>query len=266
MDNNTDKSLVTIITVVFNNVDTIERTIQSVVNQSYKNIEYIIIDGVSTDGTLDVIDKYKASISKIISEKDKGIADAMNKGIALANGKLVGLINADDWFETTAIEDVVDLSLTCPDAVIHGDMRIHMNPSTYYVAHAPTLLNLKKGMEMNHPTTFVPRILYERLGGFNINYKIVFDWELMLRFKLAGVTFIKLNKILSNFSVGGVSTVGSKRLIKEMHFVRKDFKVYKLVDYYYLVNRIRSVFFGSNVIRISQKIRLLKYKLSRKTR
>src|SRR6187402_2271204 len=103
--------LISIVTVVYNAKETIERTIKSVISQSYKNIEYIVIDGGSTDGTLDIINKYKSDISKLVSEKDKGIADAMNKGIGYAKGELIGLINADDWYEEGALEKVAAVSI-----------------------------------------------------------------------------------------------------------------------------------------------------------
>ena len=162
MTNYPEKPVISIITVVFNGEKTIERTIKSVIAQSYENIEYIIVDGKSTDATLDVIGKYKQYVSKLISEKDRGIADAMNKGIKLATGKLIGIINADDWFEKDTVEKVFQSSIKSPESVIHGDMHVHLNNSTFYLAKAPHVLNLKKGMELNHPTVFVPNQLYEK--------------------------------------------------------------------------------------------------------
>ncbi len=99
--------LVSIITVVYNGAKTLEQTILSVLNQTYKNIEYIIIDGESTDGTLDIIEMYRDKISTCISEPDEGLYDAMNKGVSIANGELIGIINSDDWFEKNAVELVV---------------------------------------------------------------------------------------------------------------------------------------------------------------
>jgi glycosyltransferase involved in cell wall biosynthesis len=261
MSTHTDFPLISIITVVFNNVNTIEKTILSVINQSYKNIEYIIIDGGSTDGTLTIINNYRSYISTIVSEKDNGIADAMNKGIALATGNLIGLINADDWFEPDAINKVARVNSQYPDSIIHGSMRVYFNSSTFYLETAVAKPNLKKGMELNHPTVFVPAVLYKEYGLFDTNYRIVFDWELMLRFKISGVNFIKIDDVISNFSVGGVSTTQSKELIEEMHLIRKKNRLYKLLDRYYIINKIRSIFFGANVIKISQKLRLIKYKL-----
>ena len=98
--------LISIITVVYNGEKTIEQTITSVSEQTYKNIEYIIVDGKSTDGTMQIVSKYKGKIAKIICEKDKGIYDAMNKGISLAKGDIIGLLNADDFYEPDAIENI----------------------------------------------------------------------------------------------------------------------------------------------------------------
>ena len=264
MSNCNEKPLVSIITVVFNGVNTIERTIKSVLSQSYTNIEYIIIDGGSNDGTTDVIATYKKHLSKYISEKDDGITYAMNKGICHATGDIIGLINADDWLEEDAIKEVVKFYIENPVAVLYGDMRVHINSKNYYIEKVPSVLNLKKGMVLNHPSVFVPASLYEKHGTFNVKYKIVFDWELVLRFKLSGVKFVKIDEILSNFSVGGVSTLRAKQLIEEMHQIRKENSLYKIIDKYYVINRFRSIFFGSHIIKISQKIRLLKYRLNHK--
>jgi len=261
MNQYTGEPLVSIVTVVFNGVNTIERTIESVIGQSYKNIEYIVIDGGSTDGTLAIIDRYKASIATLVTEKDKGIADAMNKGIALANGQLIGLINADDWFETDAVQKVAAFSANYPGAIIHGDMRVYSDSVTYYLQKAPAIPNLNKGMELNHPSVFVPRAIYQKHGTFNTQYRIVFDWELMLRFKLTGINFKQINEVLSNFSVGGVSTQRAKELVSEMHQIRNKYKVYRLIDKYYVINKFRLLIFGSSVIKISQKIRLMKHRL-----
>ena len=102
-----DNPLVSIITVCFNSERTIEQTIKSVLNQTYKEIEYIIVDGQSTDGTLDIINKYSSQIAKIVSEPDEGLYHAMNKGISMATGDIVGIINSDDWYEPYTVEEVV---------------------------------------------------------------------------------------------------------------------------------------------------------------
>jgi glycosyltransferase involved in cell wall biosynthesis len=261
MNNIEVNPLVTIITVVYNGEATIEKTIISVLNQSYINIEYIIVDGKSTDSTLNIINRYKSSISSIISETDNGISDAMNKGIKNANGTLVGIINADDWLELNTIEIVVAAFLQNPNAVIHGDLKVHTNLNDYYISKGPTKPNLIKGMEINHPTAFVPLDLYKKHGYFNEDLKIVFDWEFILRLHLCGIKFKNIPNILANFTLGGVSTKYAKNIVYEMHCVRKKYKLYKFYDYYFIINRIRLLLFGSNMIKISQYKRLIKFKL-----
>ncbi len=121
-----DKPLVSIITVCLNSEKTIEQTIQSVINQTYPNIEYIIIDGKSTDRTLEIIDKYKGKISILVSESDEGIYDAMNKGLKLATGELIGIINSDDWYESDAVETIVNSFLADRNVqVIYGNMDVY---------------------------------------------------------------------------------------------------------------------------------------------
>ncbi len=115
---------VSIITVVYNGIAHLEQTIQSVLNQTYDNVEYIIIDGGSTDGTVELIKKYEESIAYWVSESDGGIYDAMNKGISNATGEIVGLINADDWYETGTIEKVVETFQNSEVDVVHGSMEI----------------------------------------------------------------------------------------------------------------------------------------------
>jgi glycosyltransferase involved in cell wall biosynthesis len=262
MQNKDNYPLVSIITVVYNGEYTIERTIKSVINQTYKNIEYIIIDGKSSDNTMKIIDQYSFFITKIISEKDGGIADAMNKGIENATGSLIGIINADDWFENNAIDLIVNASLNNKNCILHGSLRVYDSENSFYISKAPERPNLKKGMEINHPTVFVPSFIYKKFGNFDTRYKIVFDWELILRFYLKGIVFIPISNVIANFSIGGVSTTNSKKIIHEVHEIRRKNVLYKYVDYHFLRNKIRLFFFGSNIIKISQYKRLLKYKIS----
>ncbi|MDO4190908.1 MAG: glycosyltransferase, partial [Bacteroidales bacterium] len=128
--------LVSIITVCFNAEKTIEQTIQSVINQTYSNIEYIIIDGKSTDSTLNIVSKYKDNIATIISEPDNGIYDAMNKGIKLSSGELIGIINADDWYEKDAVKIMVNKYLSTENkdnSLYYGMIRIWKNNKEYCV-------------------------------------------------------------------------------------------------------------------------------------
>jgi len=179
---------ISIITATYNNQTTIEHTIQSVLNQTYPNIEYIIIDGLSTDSTLNIIEKYKNKISKIISEADKGMYDALNKGIEIATGKVIGFLHADDFYtHNRVIENVLEAFKTENTESVYGNLEyvsaINSNKIIrHWKAGQFSLNKLKKGWMPPHPTFFVKKEVYDKLGGFNLKYKIAADYDLMLRF------------------------------------------------------------------------------------
>ncbi|MEH7225242.1 glycosyltransferase family 2 protein [Bacillus sp. JJ1566] len=204
MINESELPKVSIITVSFNSVETIEKTIQSVINQTYSNVEYIIIDGGSTDGTVDVIKKYEDRITHWVSEPDNGIYDAMNKGIKLSNGKLIGIINSDDWYETNAVKNAVDVYNRMNNVVIYGMLRMIKNEKVQFIK-GYTHETLSNQM-IQHPTCFVPKDLYDKYGVFNLKYKISADFELMQRLKANNVSFEMIEKIQANFRLGGAST------------------------------------------------------------
>ncbi|RRB04074.1 glycosyltransferase family 2 protein [Larkinella rosea] len=198
--------LVSIITVCFNSQKHIEQTIQSVVNQTYASIEYILVDGKSTDQTVTIIERYAQRFPdkiRFISESDTGIYNAMNKGVRLATGELIGIINSDDWYETDAVERVVQAYQQAGPAVFHGIQRTFLDEQEAFLiqTHAS---QLPKG-NIEHPTCFVPASFYQTYGLFSEQYRYVSDYELMLRFARNQVPFIPLNAILSNFRQGGAS-------------------------------------------------------------
>ncbi|MBC5774889.1 glycosyltransferase [Pontibacter sp. KCTC 32443] len=195
--------LVSVVTVVYNGQKSLEQTIQSVLNQTYPNLEYIIVDGGSTDGTLDIIRKYEESIAYWKSEKDNGISDAFNKGISLATGELIGLLNADDWYEPDALETIV--SAYKPGSVVHGNMQYWNEDGSKGLFFKPNQKLLPKEMTINHPTVFISRSLYEQYGTFSTNYKLAMDYHLLLRLYLASVPFIEVDKTIANMRSGGFS-------------------------------------------------------------
>lgn len=201
---------VSIITVCLNSEDTIERTIKSVINQSYKDIEYIIVDGKSTDKTLSIINRYKDKVSKIVSEHDNGIYDAMNKGIQLSTGEIIGILNSDDWYETDAIHAIVDLFENTESEIIHGDIRFIYPDGTSKDTQMDDINKLWYEMVVRHPATFVKREVYEQIGLFDCSYKIAADYEFILRCYSSGIRFFYTNKILSNFSLTGISSTNHK--------------------------------------------------------
>jgi len=243
---------VSIITVVYNGIAHLEQTIQSVLNQTYDNIEYIIIDGGSTDGTVELIEEYEDQISYWVSEPDAGIYDAMNKGIKKASGEIVGLINADDWYEDDTVSTVIKTFEKDNSDVVHGSMRIFKENGERIVKMAyADISNLKKGMLLNHPTVFAKRYLYEKYGNFDTSYKIVADWEMMVRWYLEGMKFRNIDETLANFRMGGVSSAHLKRSFKEKHRVRNTHKMNALVDWYYLYDRLKSILPAEKLLNIS---------------
>ena len=243
---------VSIITVVYNGSSHLEQTILSVINQTYENIEYIIIDGGSTDGTVELLEKYDERIDYWVSEKDEGIYDAMNKGIAKATGEIVGLINADDWYEVDAVTQVVETFVNSNADIVHGSMQIIKESGDSFVKKVETdLSRFAKGMLLNHPTVFVKRTLYERYGYFNTKYKIVADWELMLRWWIQGISFVGINVTLANFRMGGASSAYLKKSLEEKHCVREVHDLIKIADWYYLYDRVKSFLPASLLLEIS---------------
>lgn len=192
---------VSVITVVYNSVKYLEQTIKSVLNQTYTNIEYIVIDGGSTDGSVDLIKKYENNITYWISEPDGGIYDAMNKGIRVATGDLIGIINSDDWYEENTVKEIVmeyEANTVC-----YGLMR-HILKDEIIEIYAPFPCMIPKKM-IPHSTCFVPSKLYQKYGLFDLHYKSCADYHFVLRLYNAGVKFKLIEKVLANFRFGGVS-------------------------------------------------------------
>lgn len=213
---------ISIITVCYNSAATLEKTILSVAGQSYKNIEYIIVDGNSKDNTLSIIKKHEDKIAKWISEPDKGLYDAMNKGVALATGDFIGILNSDDTFYSdTVIAEVVafhqknKLDASVGNIVQHKEdgKIIRLYSAQYWKPE-----KLKIGFMPPHPSIFFKKELFEKHGVYDLGFKIGADYELITRF------FLK-NKISWQYSgitttamlIGGLSSSGSSsyRLISK---------------------------------------------------
>ncbi|MBW7469035.1 glycosyltransferase [Pontibacter aydingkolensis] len=195
--------LVSVVTIVYNGDQFLEQTILSVLNQTYTNIEYIIVDGGSKDNTLEIIRKYEDKIAYWKSEPDKGISDAFNKGIELATGTLVGILNADDWLEPDAIAAVV--ANYKPGCVLHGNMQ-YWNPDGSKGMHVmPNAALLPIEMTINHPTVFIDIETYNRFGAFSTDYRLAMDYHLLLRLYKSNVSFIHVDKTIANMRSGGAS-------------------------------------------------------------
>ncbi|MGM0945470.1 MAG: glycosyltransferase family 2 protein [Bacteroidota bacterium] len=204
---------VSIITVTYNSAATLKDTIESVASQDYPNIEYIIVDGNSKDGTLDIIRSYNGTVSKWLSEPDKGLYDAMNKGIQMASGDVVGIINSDDFYHRTdAISQVVNAFQEFRVDSVYADVRF-VRPDNldktvrYYSSQSFSLESFKIGRMPAHPTFFTYRKNFEKYGYYRTDYKIAADFELLVRFLYREkLSYFYLPIDLMKMRTGGLST------------------------------------------------------------
>jgi glycosyltransferase involved in cell wall biosynthesis len=212
---------VSVITVSYNSFRTIEDTIQSIINQTYPAIEYIIIDGGSTDGTIDIIKKYQNRIAYWISERDNGISDAFNKGINKASGEIIGIINSDDIYAPEALTLVVQAFIHHPEiGFIFGDQKfIDKSGKTLFIQKGDPEYQKKIVYEMPlipHPTVFVRKEVYQQYGGFDQAYKTAMDYEFLLRIIINDVPGLYLPVILALMRLGGESDINYLRSYSEV--------------------------------------------------
>lgn len=208
---------ISIITVVWNNKETIKDAIDSVLNQKYNNIEYIIVDGASNDGTVEIVESYGEKINKFVSEKDNGLYDAMNKGLALVTGDIVGILNSDDFYiDEFVIEKVVKEFEEKQVDSVYADL-VFVKPENldktirYYDSSYFTPDRFAYGWMPAHPTFFVKREIYEKYGMFRTDYKIAADYELLTRFLGKNkISCSYINKVIVKMRIGGASTSGIK--------------------------------------------------------
>lgn len=233
--NKETKTLVTVVTPCFNSEKTIAKTLESIASQTYQNMEYIIVDGGSTDDTLAVIESYRNRLPKktiVISEKDQGIYDAMNKGIKRASGELIGVVNSDDWYEPDTISQVISHYQKAELEVVYGLQRTYLNgkeKATFIYHH-----DFLPQQMITHPTCFVTKKAYEKLGLFDLQYRSAADYDLMLRFyQSKQVTFTPVLKVLSNFQLGGMSS--SQVGVRENALVRYRYGYLSKKRYYFVI-------------------------------
>lgn len=205
-----------IITISFNSENTIERTIKSVLTQTYKDYEYIIVDGASKDSTIDIVTRYEPLFEgrmKWQSEPDKGIYDAMNKGINVTIGEIIGIVNSDDWLEPDALDKVNNAFMSngqSLDCIYSGGMLFHSANGTIQRL-MPNYSSLKRYAlvgdiaGIRHPATFVPKKVYNEYGKFDTRMKISADADFLLRFYFKGGEYLLIDEIVTNMSDGGAS-------------------------------------------------------------
>ncbi|MDP9078073.1 MAG: glycosyltransferase [Bacteroidota bacterium] len=206
-----------VITIVYNNERDIERTMLSVLNQTYPNIEYIIIDGNSNDGTLQIIQKYKARIAKLISEKDEGIYDAMNKGLAAATGDYVIFMNSgDEFFEATTVENIF---ATAPDAdIYYGETEMinnegqNLGQRRHKAPEQFSWRDFKYGMSISHQAIYIRRALTE---PYDRKYQLSADIDWIIRAAKKAKKIVNVNRYVAKYLVGGVSKAKHRQSLEE---------------------------------------------------
>lgn len=215
----------TIITICYNSARTLERTIQSVISQNCPGLEYIIVDGGSTDGTVDIIRKYYDSgqITKYISEKDTGISDAFNKGIAISTGDVIGMINSDDRYVPGALEKVCRIyEQQGTGFVLYGNMIRQSDSKTVRIRPRPLQrLWIYVDCPYDHPTVFVPKAVYDRVQPYNTDYRYSMDYDFYVRAMKAGVQFRYLDEDIAFFSMGGISSRSARECHREVLKIQK---------------------------------------------
>lgn len=207
---------ISIITPVYNAAATVETTILSVINQPIRSeLEYIIVDGGSTDGTQEVIQRHIDQISLFLSEKDHGVYDAMNKGIAQASGDIIGIINADDWYNSDALKTVEETFREQPSIDVLYSSIDNYFKGKYFNTFAPgDIENIYIKFVLNHPSCFVRKHVYDSLGGYDLQYKIAADYDFMLHCYVAGYRFQYTEKVLASYSLDGMSGLEAPFSIK----------------------------------------------------
>jgi len=245
---------ISIITVSYNSENTIETTFKSVLQQTYSNIEYIVVDGGSTDGTLKIAEKYSAIITVLVSEQDDGLYDAMNKGIKLATGDVIGLINSDDLFcDPDALTKVVKVFEKNKNLdSVYADLFYVSQHDTNKIVRRWVTGNQRKfkyGWHPAHPTFYIKKSVYDRYGLFDLSFNLASDFEIMLRFldkEKISTTYLK--EPLVKMRLGGETNKNFKNIYRQNIECVKAFKKndLKVIKFLYPFFRIVPKFFQFN--------------------
>jgi glycosyltransferase involved in cell wall biosynthesis len=221
-----DMPLITIVTVVRNGANTLEQTILSVINQTYQNIEYIVIDGASTDNTLDIVRKYEDRIDYWMSEPDEGIYYAMNKGIELASGDYIAILNSDDYYEPDACEIIADNIEKTHKDIYYGIMRVIDLSGGVNFIYGYLMSTIEKSM-IAHPTCFIAKGIYQKYL-YNTKYISAADYDFILKIR-DDAEFCFIEKILANYRLGGKSDscLGKLETIR----IRRTYKLISIVGF-----------------------------------
>lgn len=228
---------ISIITVVWNNKETIKDSINSVLNQTYADIEYIVVDGSSSDGTVDIVKDYENKISHFISEPDEGVYDALNKGIELASGDVIGILHSDDLFsDRFVVSDMMEKMVLENAEIAFSDVVIVDNSMTkvlrYYMSSYFSPWMFKIGWMPPHPACFIKKSLFDEFGLYSLDYKVAGDFDFLLRiFYSRQISWTHLDRVIVKMRQGGLSSSGfsSKMIIaKEINRSLRSNKVSSL--------------------------------------
>ncbi len=245
-----ENKLISIITVVYNNVDFVEETIKSVFSQNYPSIEYIVIDGGSTDGTLSVINENRDKISVFLSEPDKGIFDALNKGIRLATGGVIAILHSDDvFYDEHVVSSMIARMSEMNAEFCFSDLVIVDKSGTkvlrYYMAHYFKRWMFRIGWLPPHPTCFIKRSLFEEFGFYSTEYEVAGDFDFLVRiFYSRTIKWTYLDRVTVKMRYGGASNSGWKskiRGINELSRVLHDNNIWSLYIFHLIRFLIRGI-------------------------
>jgi glycosyltransferase involved in cell wall biosynthesis len=196
-----------IITVTLNSARHVRQAIESVLEQDVDNLQYIIIDGQSSDDTLAIIESYREAFGPrllVVSEKDAGLYDAMNKGLALATGDVIGILNSDDRYQPGALAAVAEKFATEDADIVYGDVQMVADGESWISRGDAS--GMRRQMSIDHPGSFVHRAAYERWGRFDTKYRFAADYEFLLRCYLGNARFVRLDRVVARFEYGGKSS------------------------------------------------------------
>ena len=206
---------ISIVTVCYNSAATIRDTLESVLSQTYDNIEYIVVDGASKDSTLDIVNEYAGKIARLISEPDKGIYDAMNKGVNIATGDFIGILNSDDIFANPdTVESLVTFLRANPDCdASYADLVFVERTDTTvvtrkYSSKSFSSWKIRFGFMVPHPTFYARKQLFTDYGVYKLGYRVSADFELMTRFITRKITLLRHDAVMVKMREGGISTTG----------------------------------------------------------
>ncbi len=200
------RPLVSIITPTFNRRETLLHTMESVLHQTYSPVEYIVVDGGSQDGTVELLERYSDRIDYWVSERDEGVFDAMNKGVRLSRGEIIGIINSDDWYAPDTVEKVVENWKEDPRLnVFFGDAVVILKGERFAFLRKGSFERFPYEMSLNHPTCFLTRDTYQRWGYFDTRFRYAADYEFFLRIYFAGAKFKYIPSTLAYVRKGGLT-------------------------------------------------------------